>query len=169
MFEIKSSDVTDLLVGISSAYLNTFLQRKLYGITASVRSGKVREQHRLFSESDVYGIALVWMLFESGLRTQAIKHILTTLGKTNKADAAKTAEVLRKSKAEYIVVIREPRKPRGRMVVDPYIRTAQPGELSQIVASNPTANTLMVPIGSKFADINKRLAVFGGGSGDGTL
>jgi hypothetical protein len=156
---IETSEVTDLLVGITPAYLNTFLQRKLYGITASVQAGKVREKRRLFSEGDVYGIALVWMLFEGGLRTQSIRRILNSLAKTKKADARITAEVLRKARAEYIVVVREPRKPSGNTEPEPEIRPAKKGDLQRIIAKKPTANVLMVPIGQKFEDIRKRMGI----------
>jgi hypothetical protein len=163
MLEIESSDITDLLVGITPLYLNTFFRRKLYGITASVQEGEVRAKRRLFSEADVYGIALVWMLFESGLRTQVIRRILNELGGTKKANARATAEVLHKSGAEYIVVLREPRKPRSKTEPEPKIRTAKNSELAEIVTRIGTANTLIVPISAKFKDIEKRLAaIFGG-------
>lgn len=162
MLKIESSDLTDLLVGITPLYLNTFLQRKLYGITASVQSGKVREKRRLFSEGDTYGIALVWMLFESGLRTQTIRRILNELGGTKKANARVTAEALRKAAAEYIVVLREPRKPKGKAEPVPQIRTAKHSDLPKIVEQIGTANVLIVPIGAKFKDIQKRIeALFG--------
>ena len=156
---IETSDVTDLLIGITPAYLNTFLQRKLYGISSSVRAGKVREKRRLFSEEDVYGIALVWMLFESGLRTQPIRRILNELAGTKKANAKVTAQKLLQSEAEYIVVVREPRKPKGKAEPEPEIRTAREADLAGIPSANPMANVLLVPIGAKFADIKKRLEV----------
>lgn len=155
----QSADVTDLLVGITPAYLNTFLQRRLYGITASAQAGKVREQRRLFSEADVYGIALVWMLFESGLRTQPIRRILNSLAGTKKADARAAAEALRKSADEYIVIVREPRKPRGKTEPEPNITTAKKDELARIVADNPAANVLLIPVGQKFEDIRKRIEI----------
>ena len=159
MREIETSDVTDLLVGIRPVYLNTFLQRELYGIAASVQAGRVREKRRLFSESDVYGIALLWMLFESGLRTQAIRRILNEIGGTKKANARISAEVLLKSRAEYLAVVREPRRPKGKTEPEPKIRTVKQAELGEIVENNPTANILLVPIGAKFDDIKKRLQV----------
>ena len=159
MKDFETSDVTDLLVGITSAYLNTFLQRQLYGITASVREGKVRETRRLFSQADVYGIALVWMLFESGLRTQAIRRILNDLAGTKKAAARTTAELLRKAEAEYIVVVREPRKPKGKTEPEPNITTAKKGDLPRIVSNNPTASVLLIPVGQKFEDVRKRIEI----------
>jgi hypothetical protein len=159
MHGIETSDVTDLLVGITPGYLNTFLQRELYGISESVQAGKVRAKRRLFSEADVYGIALAWMLFESGLRTQSIRRILNELAGTKKANARITAEVLLRSQAEYIVVVREARKPKGKADAEPETHIAKRGELAGIVSGNPTANVLLVPIGAKFGDIKRRLEV----------
>jgi hypothetical protein len=153
---IQSSDITDLLVGIRSIYLNSFLERGLYGIAPSVQSGKSRKRRRLFSEADVYGIALVWMLFECGLRTQAIRRILNGLGG---ADANLAAEHLRKKRAEYIVVCREARKPRSKAEPEPEIRTARQSGLAKIIAGHPTANVLLLPIGTKFEEIKRLLEV----------
>jgi hypothetical protein len=159
MRAVETSEVADLLVGITPAYLNTFLQRKLYGIRASVQKGKVRKKHRLFSEADVFGIALVWMLFESGLRTDPIRRILKTLTGTKEADAVLGADALLKSKIEYILVVREPRRPKGKTEVDPQISTVAKTELGTAIANNPTANLLMIPVGQKFEDIRKRMEI----------
>ena len=155
----KSSDITDLLVGITPIYLNTFLQRNLYGLKAEVRESKGGDKERVFSEADVFGIGLAWMLFESGLRTEVIRRILKTLADTKKADAVLAAKTLLKSKAEYILVVREPRKPRGRTEVDPQISTVERTELGSAITNNPTANLLMVPVGQKFEDIRKRMEI----------
>ena len=68
MHEIDASDICERLVGITPIHLQNFVSRGAYGLRASVQSGKVRAQRRLFSREDVFGIALVWLLFESGLR-----------------------------------------------------------------------------------------------------
>ena len=67
MHLIDSADICERLVGISPIYLQNFVQRNSYGLRASIQPGKVREQRRFFSRDDVFGIALVWLLFESGL------------------------------------------------------------------------------------------------------
>ena len=157
MIAIETSDITDRLVGITPAYLQTFLQRKLYGIEPSVQAGKVRDKRRLFSEADVFGIALAWMLFESGLRTEPIRRIMNVLAGTTKANARITAEKLLKSGAEYIVVLREPRKPKGRKEPEPKIYAVKKADVSDLVSAHPAANVLVVPIGAKFADIKKLL------------
>src|SRR5262245_53133805 len=105
--EIDSSDLSELLVGITPAYLNNFVQRELYGVRASVQAGQVRKQHRRFSEDDVFGIGLVWMLFEAGLRSDPICRILKDIA--GKLDANAAAKRLLKSNVENLVVVRRPR------------------------------------------------------------
>jgi hypothetical protein len=157
MMKIETADITERLVGIPLIYLNNFLQRRSYSLAPSVEAGKVRAKRRLFSEADVYGIALVWMLFESGLRTQTIRRILNNLAETKKANANRTAEKLRESQAENIVIVREPRGPKGPAKPEPRVQTSSSADVAGIVADNPTANVLIVPIRTKFEDIKKRL------------
>jgi hypothetical protein len=145
MPDIKTSDITHRLVGIPPLYLNNFLQRDL-GIAASIKPGEAREQRRVFSNDDVFGIALVW-------------RILRKLAGTSKPKANLTARKLLESGTEYIVIIRQPRKPGDDAEPNPGIRTAQKGELAGIVEDNPTANLLFVPIRQKFEDIQKRLDI----------
>ena len=159
MEAIETWQVTEVLVGITSAYLNTFLQRKKYGIAASVQAGKVRSERRLFSQADVYGIALIWILFESGLRTQPINRILNQLAGTKKANAPSCAERLRKIGAEYIVMVREPRKPGGNKEPKPKISTVKKADLPAIVTANPAANVILIPVGQKFEDVRKRMEI----------
>lgn len=158
MPDIKTSDITHRLVGIPPLYLNNFLQRDL-GIAASIRPGETREQRRVFSKDDVFGIALVWLLFESGLRSDPIRRILRKLAGTSKPKANLTARKLLESGTEYIVIIRQPRKPGDDAEPNPEIRTAQKSELAGIVEDNPTANLLFVPVRQKFEDIQKRLDI----------
>ena len=82
---IDSADIVERLVGITPLYLQNFVQRGSYGIRASVKPGKVRVQRRLFSRDDVFGIALVWLLFESGLRGDPIARALNDIAGTKKA------------------------------------------------------------------------------------
>src|SRR5262249_46377794 len=103
------------------------------------------------------------MLFESGLRSPTIRRILKELGGTKNANARVTAETLRKTGAEYIVVIREARKPKGKTEQEPKIRAAKHSELAGIVSQIGTANIVIVTIGAKFHDVEKRIAaIFGG-------
>src|SRR5215475_12649541 len=101
--EIDAADVCERLIGITPVYLQNFLQRGLYGVRSSVSPGKVRSQRRLFSTEDVYGIALVWLLFESGLRGDPIARILKDIARTKKPDANKAAKTLVENDTDYIL------------------------------------------------------------------
>ncbi len=158
---IESTDITDRLVGISPLYLNNFLQRKLYGLRPSIQKGEVRAKRRVFSADDVYGIALVWMLFEAGFRSEAIARVLNEIGGTRKSDANSTARKLVGNETEYIIVIRQPRKP-GRGGEQPEIRVETATRLTEaieFVEENRTANLVLIPVGQKFADIKRRLEI----------
>ena len=97
-------------VGIRAIYLNTFIQRKKYGIEPSARSGEGRGKPRFFSEEDVCGIALVWWLFEGGLRSEAIQNVLNQICRGKKrATANEAALVLRESEADILAIMRQPR------------------------------------------------------------
>jgi hypothetical protein len=87
---LESSDLTRL-IGIPAIQLNKFIERRQYGVEASIRTGRGRGKRRLFGLEDLYGIALVWWLSESGLRSLVIQRILNDIcrvptgGKANQA------------------------------------------------------------------------------------
>src|SRR5262252_9371803 len=89
----SSSDIAKL-VGITPVYLNALVHRKLYGIAASISDRHGESKVRVFSDEDVFGIALVWTLFEAGLRPQQIREILLQLVETEAPDANSAAEFL---------------------------------------------------------------------------
>src|SRR5438445_535172 len=111
--EIDSAEICERLVGITPIYLQNFVQRGRgrYGLKASAQAGKWRERRRLFSRDDVFGIALVWLLFESGLRSDPIIRILKEIAGTKQPKANLAAKKLLESQAEYLVVVRQPRGP----------------------------------------------------------
>jgi len=104
-----SSEVCEL-VGIGPLLLNKFVERKTYGIQPSVRSGKGRGGRRLFSPDDVFGIALVWWLFESGLRSSVIESILGQICGLAKGNASAAAKTLIQRKIQVVRVRTEPRR-----------------------------------------------------------
>jgi hypothetical protein len=163
-YTFSSSDVT-ALVGITPIYLNALVHRELYGITPSIsdrHSGGIKV--RIFSEDDVLGISVVWMLFESGLRTQSIRDVLRKVVEIDKAKAA--AEFLALEKADYLAIGREPSKPkskaRPKLIVEPTQKEHLNGLVKEWVEKYPTANILLVPVGEKFADIKKKIEVMYG-------
>lgn len=159
----SSHDVTEM-VGITPVYLNALVHRKLYGISASIsdRHGEIRV--RIFSEADVYGVALVWVLFESGLRTQSIKEILLQLVHINNANAA--AEYLMRPGSAHLVIIRESGKAKSKakpkLRAEPILSNELMALVEQSVDEHPTAIVLIVPVGAKFAEIEKKIAAMYG-------
>ena len=62
--------------GIPANYLNKFIEHRSFGIKPSIRAGSGRGTRRLFSDFDALGIALVWSLFQAGLRSRVIAQVL---------------------------------------------------------------------------------------------
>jgi hypothetical protein len=104
-----SARVTET-VGIGPIYLNKFIERKQYGIEPSVSAGEGRGSRRFFDENDVCGIALVWWLFEAGLRSKTIQYVLNEIcGGRKKATANEAARNLLEGDADMIAIRRQPR------------------------------------------------------------
>ena len=151
----SSPDVV-ALVGITPIQLNALVTRKLYKIKPSI-SG-TRRKVRIFDEQDVFGIALVWALFQSGLRTEQIRTILKDLAETREADARYTAQGLLESvRGDYIVVIGEPRKRRGKRGSEEQVGIVHQYELVDLIAENSTSSVLAIPIRAKFTEVEKRI------------
>lgn len=105
----ETAEVTEI-VGIPLILLNKFVERGQYGVQASVRAGKGRGSRRLFSKDDLFGIALVWWLFESGLRTKVIQFVLNQIcGRKLNSKANDAARVLNEREADLLLVERTPR------------------------------------------------------------
>jgi hypothetical protein len=159
--EIDAADICERLVGITPVYLQNFLQRGSYGLRSSVSPGKVRSQRRFFSTGDVYGISLVWLLFESGLRGDPIARILNEVAGTKKPDANKAAESLLDAKSDYLLVVRTPRRPSKSIPDKPEqkVQTCTEEALTMFLEQSSDAVILVVPVGDKFADVRKRLDI----------
>ena len=159
--DIDSPDIIERLVGITPVYLNNFLQRNSYGLKSSVQTGKVRAQRRLFSREDVFGLALVWLLFESGLRGDPIARILNDIAGTKKANANLAAKELLESGADYLAIIRKPRGPAKAISDKPEqaVKMVQQSELAALIDRNAGADIIVIPAGDKFQDIEKRMEI----------
>jgi hypothetical protein len=159
--EIDAADICERLVGITPVYLQNFLQRGSYGLRSSVSPGKVRSQRRLFSVEDVYGIALVWELFESGLRGDLIARILHDIAGTKKADANKAAAELLENKSTYLLILsaaRRPSKSIPKMPVQKVEALTEEG-FARILTRWPRQSGQVIAVGEKFADVRKRLEI----------
>lgn len=159
--EIDSSDLVERLVGITPLYLQNFAQRGSYGIRASVKPGKVRSQRRLFSRDDVFGIALVWLLFEAGLRGEPLARVLNEITKTKKANANLAAKKLLESQTDYLLIVRQPRGPTKTPKDKPeqMVKPIKQSELTEAIVQEPTADLLIIPVGAKFEDIRNRMEI----------
>jgi len=159
--EINAADISERLVGIAPVYLQNFLQRRSYGLRSSVSPGKVRSQRRLFSTEDVYGIALVWELFESGLRGDPIARILNDVAGTKKADANKAAAKLRAGEVAYLLVFRTARHPSKNISKMPIqkIETVTEEGFARVLKRWPRQSAQVIAVGEKFADVRKRLDI----------
>jgi hypothetical protein len=155
----SSSDVT-AIVGITPIYLNALVHRRLYGIAPSISDRHGEMKVRIFSEEDVFGIALVWMLFETGLRPQAIREILVQLPETEQLDANASAEYLRQSPGPaHLVIVREPGKKKRipRISAEATLTEDLIGLIEDNLIAHPNADFLLVPIGERFAEIEHKI------------
>lgn len=161
-FEVDAADITERLVGITPIYLQNFVSRGLYGLRASVKPGKVRAQRRLFSREDIFGIALVWLLFESGLRSEPLTRVLNDIAGTKKANANLAAKKLLESSTQYLLIGRTPRGPSKSIPEKPVqiVRRAGQMELATAVKEHSTSDLIVIPVGQKFDDIRKRMEFF---------
>lgn len=158
--DIDAADVCERLVGITPIYLQNFLQRGSYGLRSSVNPGKVRNQRRLFSVEDVYGIALVWELFESGLRAEPIERILNDVARTKKADANKAAAKLLENRIAYLLLFRRSRRPSKSIAKAPIQRVeALTEDVFAGFLKKWREGGQVITVGEKFADVRKRLEI----------
>ena len=162
---IDSADICERLVGITPVYLQNFVQRGSYGIRSSVQPGKVRSKRRLFSRDDVFGLALVWLLFESGLRGDPLARILNDITGSKKADANLAAKKLLTSQGDYLLIARKPRGPTKAPLEKPEqsVKSIKQSELTAAVDREQAADLIIIPVGQKFADIRRRMEILFGG------
>jgi hypothetical protein len=145
-------------VGIRPFYLNKFIERKLYGIRPSVASGESRKVRRKFSIGDVFGIGLVWWLYESGLRSDAIKRVLRGITGAKKSDANDAAKSLRASKSEVLAIVRQRRthESSADSAQQTVVATDRVGVL-KLLTEKATASVSVIPVGVLFAELSASL------------
>jgi hypothetical protein len=151
-------------VGIPSIYLNKFVERKRYGIEPTIL-GEGRGSRRVFSERDVYGIALVWWCFEGGLRSETIQYVLNQVcGGKQKATATEAALVLRNDDADILAIKRQPRiglvKERRYPKQDVILMFSEAG-FFDLFERLGTASLLFVPIEKLFNELEVSMQEYG--------
>jgi hypothetical protein len=163
-----STEVTTV-VGISTILLNKFVERKSYGIEPSIRAGKGPGSRRLFSDEDVMGIALVWWLFEAGLRSEAIEDIIAELCvDVPNVSATDAAWTLVNGKYGQIAIKREPRisaksrsadaKPKQEVL---FIEEGDWQHALRKFLEDETASVLFIPVGERFAKLKDSMLKLG--------
>jgi hypothetical protein len=145
------------MVGIQPTLLNKFIQREKYGIEASVQPGKGQGRERLFGVKDVFGIALVYWLFESGLRSESIQYVLNQIcgGKLHSSANDAASNALRHSN-DMLVISREPRSGYEKYP-EQNTRLVDRAEAARIVRENATGSTLVIPVRSLFANLQEKM------------
>jgi hypothetical protein len=155
----ESSDVENV-VGISRNYLNKFIERELYGIVPSERMDVGRGRRRWFSRDDVFGIALVWWLFEAGLRSDVIKRILRDCFGQKDANANKAAYSLREDGVAFLVICRIPRSGGGHRRKNPQqsVHMLDKDDLLALVGENKAQAIQIIPAGELFWNLEMAIA-----------
>jgi hypothetical protein len=121
-----------------------------------VRSGKGRGSRRRFSQDDLFGIALVWWLFEAGLRTQAIQYVLNQIcGGRLGSRASDAARIVTERKAELLVIKRWPRKKVGAEYPKQRILLTDTGGMSEQTDGLETEALLVLPVGKLYSRLTK--------------
>ncbi len=152
-------------VGIQPLYLNKLVERKQYGIEPSVSAGEGRGSRRFFSEEDVYGIALVWWLFEGGLRSGTIQEVLDQIcGGKKKSTAVEAARFMFEDVADMLAIKREPRIGLSKSQRQPNVEVipliSQLGS-EYLVEELATESLLYIPTGQLFKKLKDSMQKYG--------
>lgn len=149
-----SSEVCEL-VGIGPILLNKFVERRSYGIRPSVRSGKGRGGRRVFSPDDVFGIALVWWMFASGLRSNVIQSVLDEICGTKNGGAAQAAKRLIERKVEIVRVQTQPKRRDRGLTLPRHLVFLIAQEKPNVV--RPMAIALEIPVGHLYSILLEKM------------
>jgi hypothetical protein len=171
--KIFASAEVATVVGISTILLNKFVERKSYGIEPSIRAGKGTGSRRFFSEEDVMGIALVWWLFEAGLRSAAIQEIIAELCvDVPNVSATDATWTLVNGKYGHIAIKREPRTPANSRSANPkqkqkvlFIEEEDWQVALRMFVEDVTASVLFIPVGARFAELKDAMLKIGPSAG----
>jgi len=153
-----SSEVCEL-VGIGPLLLNKFVERGSYGIQPSIRPGKGRGGRRLFGPDDVLGIALVWWLFESGLRSGVIEDVLDDVCRPAKGTAAEAAKRIRNRSIRILELNFIPKRLNPKLKV-PWLQVELATERKSTIGDSPIRIT--VDVGDLYTNLIERMKKLAG-------
>ena len=156
------------LVPIPLNTLNKMLERPRFGILPSVRAGSGRGSRRLFATPDVYGIALVWWLMQSGLRSRVIGRVLGNItGDPKRPNAVIAAGLLLgkqiDAKVDQLLVMRRDLQSRGSRPPPQTTTVCAASEIQK--SSRASEATLILPVGKMLMDLRGRIEQFKPGGG----
>lgn len=152
-------------VGISSTYLNQLVERGLFGIKPSLRSGESRGSRRWFSRADALGVAMVWWLFEAGLRAgsgrtrrSVVQDIINQICGKPGSSANDAARILSDLRVRWLVIIRQPHVSRFQRPQQVVHQLNDEFEVTELLTSklNQHATIIVVPVGNLFLDLENQ-------------
>ncbi len=155
-YDVFESGEISRALGMKLLYLNKFIERGLYGIRPSVRVGRGRGRRRLFSRNDVLGIALVWWLFQCGLRGRVIEVVLAKLSKHPDSNANLAAQRIEESGADNLLITREPGFG-GRVSGPIAVALVEDSDKAKILKSFDSTMAVVIPIGNLFFSLQSEI------------
>jgi hypothetical protein len=157
------------LTGIPLPYLNKFIERGIFGIGPSIRTGHGRGSRRLFGTNDVLGIALAWWLFRSGLRSRIISQTLRDLlprgdSHASRLDAANNAagvllnKQIRDQQIQTLVITRQLNTSKKRN--ESSEQTVALQSISRIPATPDSSSVHSIPVGNLLEQLMAKIQSF---------
>jgi DNA-binding transcriptional MerR regulator len=123
-----------------------------------VASKNQRYSRRRFSQDDLLGIALVLWLFEAGLRTQAIQHVLNQIcGGRRGSRASDAARILIERKAELLTIKRSPRKEIGAEYPKQRVVLTGAARLNEEINRLSRESLLVIPLGNLYSRLKANM------------
>jgi hypothetical protein len=157
----ESTDLTEL-IGMPAIHLNKFIERGQYGVRASIRTGRGRGRRRLFSAEDVFGVALVWWLFEIGLRSPMIQRVLDDIcAKRKHGTANEAAMKLLDFGAETLIIGRKPRTEtyavKQERLTPQKVNIVREPNFFTMMQKDLGPATILLRVGNLFANLKKAM------------
>jgi hypothetical protein len=162
-YVFESRDVIRF-AGIPATYLNKFIEHRSFGIKPSIREGSGRGTRRLFSDEDALGIALVWSLFQVGLRSRVIAQVLEAIlegpggpqGLATEAAGRLDAECAALNEPKVLVI----RRSLGRSRKNTRSLQVWLDDKDYVEPRSDVSSELIIPISMVFAEVKKKIQQF---------
>ncbi len=158
--QVFTTEQVTCLVGLNPAEdswrILKFVQSQEYGIRPSISQASGSGSRRLYDLENVCEFALALRLLETGLRSAAIGKVIRQL----KGQLSAKLEIEEnEAKSVYLAIIRTPRT--GELLDDPRSQEVQfiegIEEANRILKSHRSEDVILVPVGSLFLKLERRL------------